>query len=562
MKKMGIQMKLSLVVFVSLAICFTALNSLSTETLKNEIKEQWKVSDTKLVEAYGAQLSERIEEGAKEQEIQTFVDDISADGDYNYIVYMKEEEGKVTAVAHSDHDRVGIELTDDGSVAAAKDGEAYVGYFTYEVTNSLTLDVLSPLYDSQGNLLGALNMGVPIDVDTITNIAQKSIGKLLIGSVVLGTLLILVLIFSIKRMIINPVRVISQEIDKVANYDLTITENKALASYQKKSDEIGIISNGFCKMKENLILMIQHMEEVSKKLTNHSVNLSEVCTDVSGNSSQLAQTVDEVASGAVAQAEQTADGNEKMKSLSGLVSTVEANMNELQKTTSQVEEIKEAGVQILDELVMHTNQNNESSQKVFQAMTETSQQAERIKEASVEIQNIASQTSLLALNASIESARAGEMGKGFAVVASEIGNLSNQTNELTNQIDGIINELLQKSEQSLAVMRGMETSSTKQYESVQDTKEKFDEIMENMQVVKQKCDILEDSTKDMHQTETNISQMITELSAISQENAACMEEASASVTTQEKSIEQVSDACNDVAQLAQELQEQISHFKL
>ena len=86
--------------------------------------------------------------------------------------------------------------------------------------------------------------------------------------------------------------------------------------------------------------------------------------------------------------------------------------------------------------------------------------------------------------------------------------------------------------------------------------------MENMQVMKEKCDILGRSTKDMYETENTISQVITELSAISEENAACMEEASAAVVTQEQSMERVSSACSDVAQLAQELQEQIAHFKL
>lgn len=560
--KWGIQMKLSLIVFVLLVVCISALNYLSTDILKDEIKEQWKVSDTKLAEAYGKQLADKIEEGADTAALQSFVDEINAGGDYNYIVYMKDEGGKVTAVAHSDPSRVGIELTDEGSVAAARDGEAYVGYFTYEVTDSLTLDILYPLYDSQGTLLGALNLGIPFDVATITKIAQQSITKLLIGSAFFVVLLIVALIFSIRKMIINPIYVMSAELDRVANYDLSIKENKVLDSYRKKEDEIGIMSKGFCKMRDNLILMIQHMDTVSQKLAEHSSDLSKVCVDVSRNSSQLSQTVDEVASGAVSQAEHTSDGNEKMKVLGGLVSTVEENMKDLQETTGQVETIKEEGVLILEDLVTSTNANNESSRQVFQAITETSQQAERIKEASVEIQNIASQTSLLALNASIESARAGEMGKGFAVVASEIGTLSNQTNELTTQIDKVINELLQKAKQSLTIMEGMGESSIKQNDSVNNTKQKFDEIMENMQVMKEKCDILGRSTKDMYETENTISQVITELSAISEENAACMEEASAAVVTQEQSMERVSSACSDVAQLAQELQEQIAHFKL
>ena len=123
-----------------------------------------------------------------------------------------------------------------------------------------------------------------------------------------------------------------------------------------------------------------------------------------------------------------------------------------------------------------TEENNQNSLQVFKVMNETGEQAEKIKEASVQIQNIASQTNLLALNASIESARAGEAGRGFAVVATEIGNLSQQTNALTSEIDGIINQLVAKVEEALKTMKKMEETSKEQEESVNDTKERFEEI--------------------------------------------------------------------------------------
>lgn len=561
MKKRGsVNTKLGIIVIIALTICFATLNIMSILVLKNEVMEQWKVKDYNLVVAY----SQQLEEGqySSVEEYQTFVDKLNEDSQFNYALYIEDVDGEVTAIAHSNHDRIGLVLEDAGSIAAARDGKAYVGYYEDPVSGKTTLDVLNPIYDSQGNLQGALNIGVPVDDETMNGILGTSITSLGIVSAVCAIALIVLLLTIIHRLLLRPLTALSKEIDKISNYDLTTQQDCALEKYEKRNDEIGGISKGFLIMQESLIHMIENIEQVSEELTSHSENLSVVCNSVKESGEQLAQTVDEVANGAMVQAQQTTEGNSKMVELSQLVEQVEDNMSSLNQTTKEVRTIKQQGVEALDELVEKTEQNNENSKQVFRVMNETGEQAEKIKTASVQIQNIASQTNLLALNASIESARAGEAGKGFAVVATEIGNLSQQTNALTSEIDGIINELVVKIEEALKTMAKMEETSKEQQESVTDTKEKFEEIMRNMQSMEEKCMILGESTDEMKVNEQKVVDVITDLSSLSEENAACMEEAAASVATQEQAIEKVSESSDDVAKLARNLQEVINKFKL
>ena len=561
MKKRGsINKKLGIIVALALLVSFVSLTVVSVVVLKNEVMEQWKEKDYDLVVAY----SQQLEDGqySTVEEYQSFVDRLNADGKFNYALYIEDVNGEVTAVAHSNHERIGLVLEDAGSIAAARDGEAYVGYYEDPVSGKTTLDVLNPIYDSSGNLKGALNIGVPVDDHTMGEILKGSIVTLTVTCMIFAVILIVLLIFIIRKLVLRPVTDLSKAIDKISNYDLTTQDDAVLEKYQKRNDEIGGISNGFLMMQESLIHMIENIEHVSFELTEHSEDLSKVCGEVKDSGEQLAQTVDEVANGAMVQAQQTTEGNSKMVDLSLLVEKVEENMLSLTKTTQEVGLIKQQGVEALDELVEKTEENNQNSLQVFKVMNETGEQAEKIKEASVQIQNIASQTNLLALNASIESARAGEAGRGFAVVATEIGNLSQQTNALTSEIDGIINQLVAKVEEALKTMKKMEETSKEQEESVNDTKERFEEIMRNVQDMEEKCTILGESTEEMKENEKMVVEVIGDLSALSQENAACMEEAAASVATQEQAIEKVSVSSEDVAELARNLQEVISKFKL
>ncbi|MBQ3512771.1 MAG: HAMP domain-containing protein [Lachnospiraceae bacterium] len=561
MKKRGsINKKIGIMVAIALLISFMSLTVVSVVVLKNEVMEQWKEKDYDLVVAYSQQLGNG--QYTSVEDYQSFVDKMNEDGRFNYALYIEDVNGEVTAVAHSNHDRIGLVLEDEGSIAAARDGEAYVGYYEDPVSGKTTLDVLNPIYDSSGNLQGALNIGVPVDDETMGEILKGSIVTLAATCMIFAVILIVLLIFIIRKLVLRPVTDLSKAIDKISNYDLTTQDDAVLEKYQKRNDEIGGISNGFLIMQESLIHMIENIEHVSGELTDHSEDLSKVCGEVKDSGEQLAQTVDEVANGAMIQAQQTTEGNSKMVDLSLLVEKVEENMLSLSKTTKEVGMIKQQGVEVLDELVEKTEENNQNSKQVFKVMNETGEQAEKIKEASVQIQNIASQTNLLALNASIESARAGEAGRGFAVVATEIGNLSQQTNALTNEIDGIINQLVKKVEEALKTMKQMEETSKEQGESVNDTKEKFEEIMRNVQDMEEKCTILGESTEEMKVNEKMVVEVIGDLSALSQENAACMEEAAASVATQEQAIEKVSVSSDDVAKLAKNLQEVISKFKL
>lgn len=552
--------KIVLIVAIALAAVFLVVTVIVSNIIEDEVLEQWKTKDYRLVQTYVDLLL--AQECNTVEEYQQFVDKINEDITLNYALFIENKDGKATAVAHSNPDRVGIILEDEGSIAASKDGKPYVGYFTDEVTGNLTLDVLEPVYSESGELMGALNLGIPVDPATMNSILQSSQTRVLMTAVACSIFLLIILSIFISLLVVKPIKVIADNISRMAKYDLTEDSTGIIKKYCKRSDEIGEISVDFEAMRTSIIKLVEEITTVINELSNQSESLSSVSEYVAQMGNQLSVTVNEVANGATNQAMETAEGQEQVAQLSRLIEIVEENMQVLNEATKDVNQIKDKGVEALEKVVVSTEKSSSNSARVHQVIMETSQQTEKIKEASVQIRDIAEQTNLLALNASIEAARAGEAGRGFAVVATEIGNLANGTNEMTVKIEEIIKDLVSKMEMAVSVIDEMQNGAKEQAECVSDTRDKFNLISDNIQNMELRCKELDDSTNKMEASKNVIVEIVSNLSAISQENAACMEEAAASVEEQAKSIDTVSDSSHHVSNLAEKLSEEIHYFKI
>ena len=398
--------------------------------------------------------------------------------------------------------------------------------------------------------------------DNLKEIASGTTTKLTILAITFSVLLMVVLSAVIHMLILRPIRQLCADINKLADYDLTESDDDKLKKLAARSDEIGTIGKGFENMRSSIIGLVHEIKNVTAELVNQSDALSDVCRDVAEMGNKLSLSVNEVANGATNQAQETLQGQDEINRMSTLLEDLQDSMEQLNIATKAVDKNKEEGISALETVVENTERNNSSTKEVHEVILETSRQTDKIKEASAQIREIASQTNLLALNASIEAARAGEAGRGFAVVASEIGNLAGNTNTLTAQIEEIVLELVNNMETSVRMIENMQGTVSAQSGSVEDTREKFNHIADNIINMEEKCGRLDEAAKRMEDSRNAIVRMIGNLSAISEENAACMEEAAASVTEEARAIEKVSESSTQVAALADKLTAQIDHFKI
>lgn len=399
-----------------------------------------------------------------------------------------------------------------------------------------------------------------VNKEAVANLTSHTTVLLIGMAIGFAVILMAVLGVFIFKFVAEPIKHLSNNMKKMAEYDLTSDNGDYLIKLSNREDEIGVLSNSYETMRQNLVSLVNEVNAIGHELDNHAELLSSASISSSEMANQLSSTVNEVASGATNQADEIAEGDRQISQLSEMIQQMQIGMEHLTHTTQEVSTLKDTGLKALNTVIENSNKNNENSKKVHQVILETSEQTNRIKDASAQIRDIASQTNLLALNASIEAARAGDAGRGFAVVATEIGTLAVATNDLTATIESIIQDLVEKMKITVSMIDNMEQSTITESENVNNTETQFERIAEHISKMTTICSRLDEFTHQMNQNREAIVQMVSNLSAISEENAACMEEAAAAVEEQAQSVEAVSDTSQQVASLSSQLTSHIEQF--
>jgi methyl-accepting chemotaxis protein len=284
--------------------------------------------------------------------------------------------------------------------------------------------------------------------------------------------------------------------------------------------------------------------------------------EVSLSMNEIVATIREIAEGANHQAE---DSEKLVKEISVLGEVIQKNTDSSQELTLASDAIwhaSEEGLHSVNSLEVITKENEAAFQSIFNIIHTTNDNAGQIGKAIELISSLAGTTKLLSLNATIEAARAGEAGRGFAVVATEINKLSEQTEASVKIIDDVLKLL--KENISSASYKSKEVQEAVKHQSlgVADTKDKYLVIMNALRNINLQISNLNEVSKDMELSRSNVMSFGMNVSSISEEFAASTQETSATSQEVLEVVRQISQVGEEVDGLVVEIKALVEQFHL
>ncbi|HAS72557.1 MAG TPA: hypothetical protein DCS67_00260 [Clostridiales bacterium UBA8960] len=406
---------------------------------------------------------------------------------------------------------------------------------------------------------------VGVSSESVYNIISEGFSDIVrfaLLSMVVVMIVSVVASFILGGYIVGPITAVTAVLSKLGNLDFSHASDDPSIKYSNRNDEIGEMVKSVNQMKTNIAHFIEEASKSAEELASTSRQLTATSNQSATSAEEVTNTISEIARGAGDQAESTSLGAEKLVDLGNTIEGDKVNIGKLVSASDQVTKIIKEGLVILDDLEEKTKANGNASAVVYQSILKTNESSNKIGEASTLIASIAEQTNLLALNAAIEAARAGEYGRGFAVVADEIRKLAEQSTVSTKNIDLMVANLIQDAKTAVTKVIEAEEIVKYQEKTVGETRNKFSEISSAMALAQQMVMLIEESSGIMDTQKNQVQDVIQNLSAVAEENAASTEEASAAIQEQSASIIEISSASENLAALAVRLKTLLEKFNV
>lgn len=466
-------------------------------------------------------------------------------GDTRYLTTLKDDSGKRIVGT-----KVGSKITED----VLKNGREYINE-SISIKNKEYYAIYMPLTNSDGSIVGMLFIGQ--ERQLIREFMYALCRSILYNGIVFCLIMIAVSFFLIKP-IVTTIKGLSAELEKFSNGELDI---QCKVPKINKNDELGILADSVNNLAFKFGEIIRSVQEQSGVLSEESEKLVQIADVSAGSIESISQAIDDVARGAEEQATDMTNTMGNIQELSATLDTVLSQVEKLSGVASGLKDYSDNTKGAMKELV---SVNEKAKSSVHSMVVQTNETIKAMKEIDVileSIQDIASQTNLLSLNASIEAARAGGAGKGFAVVAGEVKKLADDCVNASKQISGIVKNISDEMEKSGALVRELEENADSQLAKLSGANDSVDNIIDGIFAVSGEITEINAEIKSLDSVKAGIGSAIENLSAISEENAASSEEVASSVTDVSSSVKNLSEAAEGISSSATALKDSISLFE-
>ncbi|NLK96767.1 MAG: methyl-accepting chemotaxis protein [Epulopiscium sp.] len=370
----------------------------------------------------------------------------------------------------------------------------------------------------------------------------------IILSVVVGSLIS----FSISK----PLKHIMKLMSKAENGDLTVSSNI------NSKNEIGKLAQSFNKMIENIRTLINEVNYAVAQVEENADVMKTSSEKSAIAASQVSATISELAQGSTEQAKQTEHGYELMERLAKNINQVTKRIEMAMEMIGRTEVSRDHAAHTVGKLNEKSKIAVESTRAINEEIKKLDEEAKEIIKVIQVIEDISEQTNLLALNAAIEAARAGAAGKGFAVVADEIRKLALHSKDATGMISQIISRIQQEVKETVAMVETSDQIFEEQSRIVHETDNNFREMAASMGKVIEQIENINRAIIEIEGQKEETTKAIGYIAKIVEENAASIEEVTATSQEQASFSEHLSMLAGKLNQVIEGLKERVSRFEI
>lgn len=462
-------------------------------------------------------------------------------------------------------DQNGVKVTQN-VVATAKNGG---GYNEFYFTKSDGVTVAPKIAYSEmfkpwgwavatGNYVDEMNLKID---GMRANIESEFSHMLMIYGVSAVLMLIVALIIATfgGLRITRGIKMVEANLRQAAKGDMSFTVNPALLG---RADEIGEMARSLENVRQSLAGMLGSVIHTGESLNQSSEKFSEKFEHISESIQNVNKAIEDLAQGATNQANETETVNDKIVELGDVIEVEKKGVYKLEEAVSAMTKHTKVASGSIKELNRITGMTINTIKMVAEQTDKNNDSAANINKAVEIIKGLAAQTNLLSLNASIEAARAGEAGRGFAVVAEEIRNLSEESSGNAQEIEGIVKELIGNVEISVSKMNEVTQDVKEQQKCLEETREAFEHLHREVSMVEEATKDIGGQTEILNSLKQIVTDSVNNLASVVEENAASMEETSASMALLSQTINECTDDTLGLVELSHRQSEEAGKFKL
>lgn len=370
----------------------------------------------------------------------------------------------------------------------------------------------------------------------------------LIASSLLGYLII--------RSIHHPIRYLRGRVREIAEGNLAVD----IRTFSQ--DELGELTADFNIMVSRMKELISTVSQSIGHVNTSAHELTFIAEQTTATGEEMTSGINEIAVGASEQASLTEATSRETMALSDTIEKVNVRNKKMTSLSSEAEIVLRGGMDKVKKLQDHNLQTTGANQLVVQHIEGLAEQMLTISTIVQTINEVSEQTKLLALNASIEAARAGDSGKGFAVVATEIRKLSTMTYESTERINTTIARLKAEVSQTLQVMNQTEVVISEQSLIVQESGTVFESIMDMLKEIISSIQEMDGDIGQMNVSREQVISSIIKISDVARDAASATEEVSSASNDQSQAYSHLHSAAEQLKQSSQQVSEMISRFRI